>query len=346
MIQTPRSSANPVLDRLGRPLHALRLSLTDQCNLRCTYCMPEEEYHWLGRDRLLKLNEIEYLVSAFYSLGIRKLRLTGGEPLLRPDIVEIVYSLKTSFPALDIAITTNATLLERLAGPLRDAGLQRVTVSLDSVENASYRVLTRRNQLAKALNGLRAASRVGFEELKLNAVVMSSNLNQIAQLLDIADACAAELRLIEYMDVGGATRWTEQTFIPADEIRSKLEKVAGGLQPLARHRGATARRYTLPTGQKVGIIESMSRPFCGDCDRSRITADGMWYHCLYAHDGIDLRPYLRQSPHALRTYISEHWRHRSSQGALERHRSGTRGTLYTLDELRQRPHLEMHTRGG
>ena len=341
-----RTSTVEPLDRLRRPLRALRLSLTDQCNLRCGYCMPEDDYNWLSKEKLLNINEISILASSFYHLGVRKLRLTGGEPLLRPDIVEIVTTLNNALPSLELTMTTNATMLERLAQPLHDAGLRRVTVSLDAVDARAYQTLTKRNVLSRALRGLQAAARLDFEEIKLNAVVMANNLNQLGLLLEAAKAYGAELRLIEYMDVGGATRWTEHAFVSADVIRSKLQEIVGPLTPIPRVRGATANRYALPSGQTVGIIESMSSPFCSDCDRSRVTADGMWYHCLYAQDGIDLRPYLGQSPHALTTYIAEHWRQRRAQGALERYQTGTRGSLYTLAELRQSPHLEMHTRGG
>lgn len=335
-----------LVDKLDRPMRALRISLTDRCNLRCRYCMPEDHYDWLPKSEHLSQDAIIRLVSAFQQLGVSKLRLTGGEPLLRKDAVAIVAALRENFPDLEIAMTTNATLLGPVARDLKLAGLDRLTISLDAANQKQFEAVTRRAQFNSAAEGLRAAAEAGFEALKINAVLLKETLQDASSLIRLAAENNAELRFIEYMDVGGATQWSTDSFINGDTFRGYLTEQFGTFQELKRVRGETAQRFRLLNGQVLGFIESMSQPFCQQCDRSRITADGIWFHCLYAQNGVNLIPWLSKPTHELENQISAAWKQRSDQGAYERKISGKQGPLYSLEELRIQPHLEMHTRGG
>ena len=217
---TPLES--PVTDQLSRPMRALRISLTDRCNLRCTYCMPEDKYDWLPQDAYLSIEDILKLTKSFYRLGMTKLRLTGGEPLIRKDVVEIVRLLRTHFPDLDLALTTNGTLLAPVAKDLKSAGLNRLTVSIDSVDPRRFQLLTRRDRLASVRAGIEAAHQAKFDSLKLNALLFDGIQEEAPKLLKLAADYGAELRFIEYMDVGGATQWSTKDLINGASFRESL----------------------------------------------------------------------------------------------------------------------------
>ena len=338
-----------LLDARQRPLANLRVSVTDRCNLRCAYCMPEEEYAWLPKRDLLSFEEIATLVDVFCDLGVRRVRLTGGEPLLRRDLFRLVALLAANPRVLDLALTTNGVLLSEQAQALRDAGLHRVTVSLDSLRPERFIALARRDELARVLAGLDAVRAAGFQDTKLDTVVMRGrNDDELLDVLELARERGIEPRFIEYMDVGGATEWRPEDVVSRAEMLARIAERYGEPEPLAKDSSAPADRYRLPDGLVLGIISSTTQPFCGACDRSRLTADGMWYTCLYARAGKDLRALLREgaSPDDLRAAITGRWRQRTDRGAEERLAATHRTALAGADELRSDPHLEMHTRGG
>ena len=339
----------PITDTFGRALRNLRISVTDRCNLRCQYCMPEEDYVWLAREDILQFEEVGALVDVLADLGVDKVRLTGGEPLLRRDLADLVRLLARKPRIRDLALTTNGVLLAEHAPALRAAGLHRVTVSLDTLRPERFRALTRRPSHAQVLEGLRAVSAAGFTGTKVDTVVMRGvNEEELADLIEYGKTVAAEVRFIEYMDVGGATRWSMEAVVSRAEMLKSLERRYGRIDPVVEPSAAPADRYRLPDGTVFGIISSTTAPFCESCDRSRLTADGLWYLCLYALRGIDLRGPLRQGVSAaeLKALITGSWRARDDRGAEERLRNRHRTPLIALTELKRDPHLEMHTRGG
>ncbi len=338
-----------LFDSRRRPLQNLRLSVTDRCNLRCSYCMPEENYTWLDKSRILTFEEIAQLVDVFTALGVDRVRITGGEPLLRQDLPDLV-ALLADKPALrDLAMTTNGVLLPRHAQALRDAGLRRVTVSLDSLDPATFRLLANRDDLDRALAGIAAAREVGFESIKIDTVVIAGvNDGELPALVEFARDQGAEIRFIEYMDVGGATQWRPERVVGRTAMLATLTKHFGdGVRPIARTDSAPAERFELADGTTFGIISSMTQPFCSSCDRARLTADGMWFTCLYATTGHDLRTLLRQhGPDRAAALVKRVWSERADAGAEERLAAPNRGPLADADRLKRDPHLEMHTRGG
>jgi cyclic pyranopterin phosphate synthase len=356
----PKTAAGPepLRDTLGRPLRNLRLSVTDRCNLRCSYCMPEADYVWLPRSELLSFEELERLVSVFCSLGVDHVRLTGGEPLLRHELPELVRRLAGEPRLADLALTTNGVLLNEMAAPLRAAGLTRVTVSLDTLQPDRFRALTRRDEHARVLAGIAAVNEAGFSGLKLDAVVMRGrNDDELNPLLDFAKEQRAELRFIEYMDVGGATQWKREDVVSRGEMLERITSVHGPVDALFEEgaedprplRGrAPAERFRLRDGTTFGIIASTTAPFCKSCDRSRVTADGTWFLCLYARSGLNLREALRggASDDGLAQLIRLTWQRRADRGAEQRLRMLHRAPLADAAELRGDPRLEMHTRGG
>ncbi len=339
----------PVLDRHGRPLGSLRISVTDRCNLRCAYCMPEAEYVWLPKDSVLSFEEIVRLAEVFVGLGVHKIRLTGGEPLLRAELPTLVGMLAAIPGVEDLALTTNGILLADRAAALRAAGLHRVTVSLDTLDRARFRALTQRDELPRVLAGLDAAHAHLPHGLKIDTVVLrGTNDDELVALIEHGRARGAEVRFIEYMDVGGATGWRPELVVPSHELRARLADAYGPLTALPNLDGAPADRWALPDGQTFGIIATMSAPFCATCDRGRLTADGTWLSCLYARSGHDLRALLRggASTEALTEEVRALWAGRADRGAHDRAQLGARAPLVQLGELRRDPRLEMHTRGG
>jgi cyclic pyranopterin phosphate synthase len=338
-----------IRDTLDRPLRNLRLSVTDRCNLRCQYCMPEEEYVWLPRHDVLSFEEMARLVDVFADLGVDKVRLTGGEPLLRRDLDRLVQLLAANPRITDLAMTTNGVLLAEQAPALRAAGLHRVTVSLDTLRAERFSALTRRDTHARVLEGIGAVARAGWPGLKLDTVVMRGvNDDELADLIEYAATVAAEVRFIEYMDVGGATHWSMERVVPRAEMLARLAARYGAIEPVVEQSSAPADRFRLSDGRVFGIISSTTAPFCRACDRSRLTADGLWYLCLYATRGVDLRRPLREgAPSAdLAALIRSTWQGRRDRGAEERLALADRRPLIQIGELKRDPHLEMHTRGG
>ena len=250
-----------MLDTFGRPLKSLRFSLIDKCNLRCQYCMPEEKYVCLPRDDILTVEEIGDLVDVFSELGVDKVRLTGGEPLLRREVVDVVERLAANPDVRDLSMTTNGVLLTKQAESLRSAGLDRVSVSLDTLRPQQFEQLTRRNRLPEVLEGIDAAAAGGLKPLKINTVVMRGyNDDELTDLIDFARDKGAEVRFIEYMDVGGATRWTMDMVVSSREILSRLASHCGPIEPLRDIGSAPANRYALPDGTTFGIIASTTEP--------------------------------------------------------------------------------------
>jgi GTP 3',8-cyclase len=337
-----------LVDTQLRPLRNLRLSVTDRCNLRCSYCMPEQDYVWLPREDILHFEEIERLVDIFTSLGVDKVRLTGGEPLLRRGLPDLVERLARRAAIRDLAMTTNGVLLAAHARALHDAGLHRLTISLDTLDPERFRNLTRFDELDRVLDGIAVAAPL-FPGLKLDTVVIRGiNEHELVPLIEFARGQGAEIRFIEYMDVGGATHWSMSRVVSRREILERLTDHYGPITPIVESSSAPADRYTLADGLSFGIISSTTEPFCHSCDRSRLTADGLWYLCLYALHGTDLRRPLRSgaSPEQLAQLIRATWEIRSDRGAEERLASRDRTTLIPIDRLKRDPHLEMHTRGG
>ncbi len=323
--------------------------MTDRCNLRCQYCMPEKEYVWLPRQDILDFEEVSLLVDVFVDLGVNRVRLTGGEPLVRRNLPNLVRLLASKPSLLDIALTTNGVLLTEQAHGLREAGLHRVTVSLDTLRPDRFQSLTRFDELARVKSGIEAASKLGFSALKIDAVVIRGvNEDELVPLVEYGRRVGAEVRFIEYMDVGGATHWSRDAVVPGSEILERLGRHYGAIEPVVEESSAPAVRFQLADGLVFGIISSMTAPFCGSCDRSRLTADGMWYLCLYASVGIDLRRPLRAgaSEADLRSRIETGWDVRADRGAEQRLALQDRSPLLPAGTLREDPHLEMHTRGG
>jgi len=337
-----------LLDAFGRPLRNLRLSVTDRCNLRCEYCMPEENYVWLPRESLLHFEEISLLVDVFISLGVDKLRITGGEPLLRRDLPTLVKMVADKPGLADLAMTTNGILLADYVDALQAAGIRRVTVSLDTLRPDRFVALARYNELDRVKTGIAAASRA-FGTLKIDTVVIRGvNDDELVDLIEYSRSVNGEVRFIEYMDVGGATHWSPERVMARQDMLARLGEHYGGVEAIPATTSAPADRYRLPDGTVFGIISSTTEPFCRDCDRSRLTADGMWYLCLYAVRGTDLRSALRggTSRAEIARLVTEAWRARTDRGAEVRLALGDRRAFVPLRSLRQDPHLEMHTRGG
>jgi GTP 3',8-cyclase len=339
-----------LLDLLNRPMRNLRLSVTDRCNLRCEYCMPEDDYVWLPREDVLHFEETSALVEVFLALGVDKIRLTGGEPLLRRDLPALVRMIASKPGLQDLALTTNGVLLADQIHALNDAGLRRITISLDTLHRDRFKALARFDELDRVKTGIAAAHRV-FGRIKIDTVVIRGvNDDELDALVEYGRSVNAEVRFIEYMDVGGASRWSPDRIVSRREMLDTLSRRYGRIERMVDPgSSAPADRFALPDGTTFGVISSTTAPFCRACDRSRLTADGMWYLCLYATRGVDLRAPLRRGAPAgeLTDLISKTWRERSDRGAEERLSLGDRRAFVPVqDLLRKDPHLEMHTRGG
>ena len=338
----------PVLDVHQRPLSNLRLSVTDRCNLRCQYCMPEADYLWLPREDILQFEEVDRLVDQFLALGVNKVRLTGGEPLLRRDLPDLVARLARKDAIHDFAMTTNAVLLAAAAADLKAAGLHRLTISLDTLQRDRFVRLARFDELPRVIAGIDAAVDT-FPGFKIDTVMIRGvNDDELIPLLEFARARGAEIRFIEYMDVGGATTWSMTQVVSRREMLATIAGHYGPVAALPPTSAAPADRYRLSDGTVFGIIASTTEPFCKSCDRSRLTADGVWYLCLYAGRGVDLRGPLRGGvgDEGLRELVTGVWHARTDRGAEARLSLRERSPLIPVNTLRRDPHLEMHTRGG
>ena len=318
--QAPASTATSPVDRFGRPMRDLRISVTDRCNFRCTYCMPKEvfgrDFAFLPRSEVLSFEEITRLAAVFVGLGVEKLRITGGEPLVRRDLpvlIAMLAPLRTADgDAVDLTLTTNGTALPALARRLRDAGLGRLTVSLDSLDDATFRAMNGVDYpVSKVLDGIAAARAAGFQPIKVNMVVKRGvNDASVVPMARWARDEGLILRFIEYMDVGHSNGWRLDEVVPAAELVAAIDAEMP-LEPIApNYRGEVANRWRYRDGSgEVGVIASVTQPFCGDCTRARLSADGKLYTCLFAVNGHDLRAALRDgtSDAELRAQIARRW---------------------------------------
>jgi cyclic pyranopterin phosphate synthase len=332
-------------DTLGRPLRDLRISVTDRCNLRCSYCMPAEVfgagYKFLPKPEILTFEEIERVARAAASLGVRKLRITGGEPLLRTDLAQLVGKLRSIDGVEDLSLTTNGVVLAGYAETLRQAGLDRVTVSLDSLDEAVFKRMNgRRGSLAPVLVGIDAAARAGLAPIKINCVVKrGTNDHTIVDLARHFRGTNHIVRFIEYMDVGNVNGWNLEDVLPADAIRARIEEEFP-LEPIPpNYPGEVAMRFRYRDGAgEIGIIASVSAPFCRACTRARLSPEGTLVTCLFASGGTDLRRPLREgaTDSDLRGILARIWRDRTDRYSEER-------TAHTPQVVRK---IEMHRIGG
>jgi GTP 3',8-cyclase len=341
------SGSRPVTtveDRMGRPLRDLRISVTDRCNFRCVYCMPREifgsDFRFLPKAELLTFEEIRRLAGIFAGLGVEKVRITGGEPLLRREVEKLVGMLSEVPGLRDLTMTTNASLLPRKAAALKAAGLHRITVSLDALEDEVFQAMTDVPvPVATVLEGIAAAAREGLTPVKVNMVVKrGANEEQVVKMAEHFRGTGHILRFIEYMDVGTTNDWRMDHVVPAREI---LERVGSRwpLEPLdPNYPGEVAERYRYRDGQgEIGIIASVTQPFCGTCTRARLTADGEFFTCLFAARGHDLRTPLRQgaTDQEIASLIRDIWTGRADRYSEIR-----------SEATRERPKVEMSRIGG
>lgn len=285
----------PAHDGFGRRINYLRISLTDRCNFRCVYCMPAVGMQFLPRPELLSTDELLMVVRAAAAAGFQKVRLTGGEPTLRPDLVAIVAAIKATPGIEHIAMTTNALRLGALAQPLKDAGLDRVNVSIDTLDAQKFRQLTRGGRLEMVWDGIMAAERVGLQPIKLNAVVVRGlNDAEVPQLAGLTQTYPWEMRFIEVMPLTGVADVAQDGVVKSEELIAVLQAVYGPLEDLGLAPSDSARRYRIPGARgKLGFISSVSDPFCATCNRMRLTADGRLHLCLLRDDEVDLRAAIR-----------------------------------------------------
>jgi cyclic pyranopterin phosphate synthase len=343
VVNTGVVSTGP-LDQLGRPVRDLRLSVTDRCNFRCIYCMPREAFGpnhaFLARSEILTYEEFARLVSVFAQLGVSKVRLTGGEPLLRRDLETFVSMVGTTPGIEDVALTTNGSLLAARAASLRAAGLHRVTVSLDSIDPAMFAAMAdTRLSLTTVLDGIQAAADAGLYPVKLNAVVRRGrNDDGIVELAEFARARGHVLRFIEYMDVGVTNKWVLDDVVPSAEVIARINAVFPVEAMPSIRRGDVAKRWRYTDGRgEIGVISSVTQPFCTDCTRARVTSTGELFTCLFGSGKLDLRAMMRggASDDELRTAISVAW-----SGRRDRYSEAMRGGGSN------EPHAEMSYLGG
>lgn len=316
-----------IIDKFGRPLRDLRISVTDRCNFRCTYCMPAEifgeSYKFLPKDQLLSFEEITRLARIFVSLGVVKLRLTGGEPTLRNNLHRLVAMLSSIEGVEDLTLTTNGYLLAQQAQQLKEAGLKRVTVSLDTLDDEIFKKMNGRGfGTERVLQGIHEAERVGLSPIKINAVVQKGvNDHTIVDLARYFKGTGHIVRFIEFMDVGNLNGWKLDQVATADEIVQRIDAVFS-LEPIENnYRGEVALRYRYQDGGgEIGIIASVTKPFCGDCTRARLSTDGKIYTCLFASRGRDLRDHMRAgaSDDDLQDLITGIWNRRVDRYSEER----------------------------
>ena len=310
---------SPIRDHLGRPLKDLRISVMDRCNFRCIYCMPEEKFHsgfnFLKSSERLSFDEILRVTKLFTDLGVSKIRITGGEPLLRVNLTELIGDLSTLKKIEDIALTTNGVLLKKYSEELKACGLNRITVSLDSIDPEQFRKMSGgRGNLKTVLEGIDAALSVGFKKLKINAVIKrGTNDDQVIEMIDYFKDQSVIIRFIEYMDVGNLNQWKLNETVGSDEIIKKLSD-KWQLDPLDKnYEGETAQRYQISGSEtEIGLISSVTKPFCGSCTRARLSSDGKLYNCLFASEGKDIRSWVRdgKSDEYIKNELASIWTER------------------------------------
>ena len=310
---------SPIRDHLGRPLKDLRISVMDRCNFRCIYCMPEEKFHsgfnFLKSSERLSFDEIFRVTKLFTDLGVSKIRITGGEPLLRVNLSELIGDLSTLEKIEDIALTTNGVLLKKYSEELKACGLNRITVSLDSIDPEQFRKMTGgRGKLETVLEGISEALSVGFKQVKINAVIKKGiNDDQVIDMVDYFKKQSVIIRFIEYMDVGNLNQWKLNETVGSDEIIKKLSE-KWQLDPLDKnYEGETAQRYQINGSEtEIGLISSVTKPFCGSCTRARLSSDGKLYNCLFASEGKDIRSWVRggKSDEYIKNELASIWKER------------------------------------
>jgi GTP 3',8-cyclase len=334
------------LDSLQRPMHDLRISVTDRCNFRCTYCMPFDEYVWIERQQVLSFEEIERVVKIFLGFGIQKVRLTGGEPLVRKDLHHLIARLSNIPDLNDLSLTTNGALLADQAPSLYEAGLRRINVSIDSLRHDRFRNLTQRGNLDEVLAGLFAAKKTGLAPIKLNAVIIrGTNNDEIIDLVEFARNNGFEMRFIEYMDVGNANAWSLEKTVTKKEILDVIHS-RFPVREVGRANGsAPAVDYEFLDGAgEIGIIGSITEPFCSSCTRVRITADGKLVTCLFAESGFDLKALIRSgaSDSEVQAQIARIWSARTDRYSDLRWQQVLDGGYQPRDHKK----IEMITLGG
>jgi cyclic pyranopterin phosphate synthase len=334
-------------DAFGRPLRDLRISVIDRCNFRCTYCMPLDEYPWTPMAQILTFDEIERLAGIFVGLGVQKIRITGGEPLLRANVEELVGRLSRIDGLRELCLTTNGSLLAEKASMLKDAGLKRINVSIDTLDPERFAQIRRRGELDRVLDGLFAAQKAGIDEVKINCVVeRGMNEDDILPLVEFGRQHGFEVRFIEFMDVGNANDWRSEKVLPKREI---VERIAARypVREVGRALGtAPAVDYEFVDGRgRVGVIASVTEPFCGSCTRARLTADGKLVTCLFSDIGRDIRGPLRAGATdvELTGLIAGNWHVRTDRYSEERLAALANGHGY---EAREHRKIEMITLGG
>lgn len=285
-----------LVDSYGRRIGDLRISITDRCNFRCTYCLPVENVDWKPKGEILSYEEIQRLVRIFVDLGVTKLRVTGGEPLLRPDVTVLIREIREVSGIRDLALTTNGKLLGIFAGQLREAGVNRLNISLDSLEPAKFRLLTRRDALAEVLKAIDTAKAAGFDPIKINAVVIRGvNDDEIVSFARFARGSGHSVRFIEFMPLDSGHTWSREQVVPGKEIFERINAEFPLLKVAPRDAAETARRYRFEDGSpgEIGIIAPVTDPFCGNCNRLRLTADGQLRTCLFSTEEHDLKTPMR-----------------------------------------------------
>jgi cyclic pyranopterin phosphate synthase len=336
----------PTLDTFNRAMRDLRISVTDRCNFRCTYCMPFDEYKWIERQEVLSFEEIERLARLFIEFGTEQIRLTGGEPLVRKDLHRLVARLSKLDGLHDISLTTNGALLAEQAADLKAAGLERINVSIDTLRPDRFVALTKRGNLDEVLKGLFAAKKAGMAPIKINAVIIrGTNDDEILDLVGFARDNGFEMRFIEYMDVGNANAWSLEKTVTKKEILDTVHSRFPVREVGRAHGSAPAVDYEFLDGAgEIGIIGSVTEPFCSSCTRVRLTADGKLVTCLFAETGFDLKGLLRSgvSDDELRSTISRIWAGRSDQYSDVRWQQVQAGGYQPRDHKK----IEMITLGG
>ena len=334
-------------DIYHRELQDLRISVTDRCNFRCTYCMPFDEYVWINREELLSFEEITRLTRLFVQLGVSKVRLTGGEPLLRSQLETLITQLGEVPGLSDICLTTNASRLVEKAAPLRAAGLSRINISLDTLDGEKFKRITKRDDLPKVLNGIFAAKASGFKPIKINMVVERGvNDDEIISMVEFCRKHEFSLRFIEYMDVGNANAWSSSKIVSKKEILERINSSYPTQDGDREKASDPAIQYAFSDRRgDIGFIASVTEPFCTNCTRARLTADGKLVTCLFSNDGLDLKTILRggATDEAITEVITSVWRKRSDRYSDERLEALNSSEGYNP---RRQKKIEMITLGG